>query len=185
MSKKLSEMTLQELWQLFPIVLHEHDDQWLIWFQEECQTLKHILPRDVRIHHIGSTAIPGIWAKPIVDILVEASQTEFSEIDQALLQNAYLCMNTEATRRDYNKGYTDNGFADRVFHLHLRTYGDHDELYFRDYMSEFPDMAAEYEKLKMSLWKPFEHNRDGYTNAKTEFIRLHTENAKRLYGKRY
>ena len=94
-------------------------------------------------------------------------------------------MNTEATRRDYNKGYTDNGFADRVFHLHLRTYGDHDELYFRDYMSEFPDMAAEYEKLKMSLWKPFEHNRDGYTNAKTEFIRLHTENAKRLYGKRY
>ncbi|MDD3588005.1 MAG: GrpB family protein [Thermoguttaceae bacterium] len=184
MSKKLSEMTLQELWQLFPIVLCAPNGQWALWFQEECQILKSILPGNVQIHHIGSTAVPGIWVKPIVDILVEASSNDFSAIERALGQNAYLRMNAEAFRRDYNKGYTEDGFAERVFHLHLRTNGDHDELYFRDYLRACPGIALEYEKLKMSLWKLFEHDRDGYTNAKTEFVRLYTDHAKRLYGKK-
>ena len=46
-------------------------------------------------------------------------------------------------------------------------------------------MAKEYEELKLSLWKEFEHNRDGYTEAKTEFIKKHTEQARILYGNRY
>jgi len=67
----------------------------------------------------------------------------------------------------------------------LRYAGDNDELYFRDYLIEFPDMAKEYEKLKISLWKKYEHNRDAYTNAKTEFVKKYTEKAKVLYGNRY
>ena len=63
-------------------------------------------------------------------------------------------------------GYTDNGFAEKVYHLHLRLEGDHDELYFRDYLIEYPQAAKEYEQLKLSLWKQFEHDRDGYTAAK-------------------
>lgn len=52
-----------------------------------------------------------------------------------------------------NKGYTENGFAEKVFHIHLRYIGNNNELYFRDYLNEYPKIAKEYEKLKLNLWK--------------------------------
>lgn len=183
MSKPLSEMTLQELWELFPIQLTEHKTYWKNWYREEQTFLSSFLPKDVRIAHIGSTAIHGIWAKPIIDILAEAPLAEHEEIKKLLLGNAYLCMAQSEKRMDFNKGYTSEGFAERVFHLHLRDFGDHDELYFRDYLNEHPEAAKEYEKLKLSLWKPYEHNRDGYTEQKTGFVRAVTEQAFAQYGK--
>ena len=60
MSKKLSEMTLEELWQLFSIILEEHKNYWADWFEEERVNLKKILPQNARLNHIGSTAIPEI-----------------------------------------------------------------------------------------------------------------------------
>ena len=71
MGKKLSEMSLEELWQLFPIILTKHQEDWKEWYLEEEKLLKNILPQVEKISHIGSTAIPAIWAKPIIDILVE------------------------------------------------------------------------------------------------------------------
>ena len=91
-------------------------------------------------------------------------------------------MSQSKKRLSFNKGYTENGFADRVFHLHLRYAGDNDELYFRDYLIEHPDVAKEYEKLKLELWKKYEHNRDAYTEAKTEFVRKYTEKARKCRG---
>ena len=85
----------------------------------------------------------------------------------------------ENARLDFNKGYTENGFAEKVFHIHVRRPGDNDEIIFRDYLNAHADVAKEYEKMKLGLWKKFEHNRDGYTNAKTEFIRKWTETAKK------
>ena len=177
MSKKLSEMTLEELWQLFPIILEEHKNYWADWFEEEKVNLKKILPKTARISHIGSTAVPTIWAKPIVDILVEI-ESGMDSVKNILINNGYICMSENANRISFNKGYTENGFAERVFHLHLRYMGDNDEIYFRDYLIENPDIAKEYEKLKLGLWKQFEHNRDEYTNQKTEFVKKYTELAK-------
>ena len=94
-------------------------------------------------------------------------------------------MSEDLNRISMNKGYTDQGFADRVFHLHLRIKGDNDELYFRDYLRENEDIAKEYESLKLSLWRRFEHNRDGYTDAKTDFIKKYSKIAKESYGVRY
>ena len=74
------------------------------------------------------------------------------------------------------------GFAERVFHLHLRDFGNHDELYFRDYLNDYPEVAKEYEKLKLSLWKTFEYDRDGYTKMKTDFVKKYTKMAKEKYG---
>ena len=85
----------------------------------------------------------------------------------------------------FNKGYTKYGFAEKVYHLHVRLRGDWKELYFRDYLIEFPEVAKEYSKLKLKIFKEFEHNRDGYTNAKTDFITHHTDNARIKYNKRY
>ena len=177
-SKPLSEMTLQELWQLFPIQLSEHKEYWQNWYQEEKEFLASFFPQDVQIYHIGSTAINGIWAKPIVDILVEARPIEHQTIYELLLRNNYLCMAQSKERMDFNKGYTEHGFAERVFHLHLRNFGDHDELYFRDYLNDHHDVAKEYENLKLSLWKQYEYNRDGYTQMKTNFVRKYTQMAK-------
>ena len=59
------------------------------------------------------------------------------------------------------------------------------ELYFRDYLTEHPEVAKRYEDLKLKLWKQYEHDRDGYTNAKTELVKEYTEKARMLYGDRY
>nr|MBP8868749.1 GrpB family protein [Enterocloster sp.] len=97
---------------------------------------------------------------------------------EVLTRHGYICMSERDNRKSFNKGYTENGFAEKVFHLHLRYYGDHDELYFRDYLKGNPAAAKEYEALKLSLWKKYEHNRDAYTDAKSEFVKECTEKAK-------
>lgn len=186
MDKKLSEMSLEELWQLFPVFLTEHKDCWKDWYAEEEALLKLLFNQTVRISHIGSTAIRSIWAKPIIDILVEVpEECDLSSIRDLLADNGYICMSQSEDRISFNKGYTEYGFADRVFHLHLRYAGDNDELYFRDYLMEHADVAAQYEKMKRRLWKEYEYNRDAYTDAKTEFIRMWTFEARKIYYGRY
>lgn len=186
MGKKLSEMSLEELWQLFPIFLTEHQGCWENWYADEKNVLEKIVPQAVRISHIGSTAVRSIWAKPIIDILIEVpKECDLSAVKDLLTENGYICMSQNSDRLSFNKGYTENGFAEKVFHLHLRYDGDNDELYFRDYIIEYFEIAHEYEKMKLTLWKEFEHNRDGYTAAKAEFVRKYTDEAKLKYGKRY
>ncbi|WP_298079807.1 GrpB family protein [uncultured Cardiobacterium sp.] len=180
MTKPLTEMSLQELWQLFPIQLTPHRDEWRDWYAAEARHLQQLLHGHIRaIAHIGSTAILGIWAKPIIDILIEvADAATLQNAANILLAHGYLQMSASDTRISLNKGYTPEGFAERVFHIHLRLPGDHDEYYFRDYLREHPAIARQYEALKLSLWKPYEHDRDGYTNAKGDFIRAITARAK-------
>ena len=186
MGKKLSEMTLEELWQLFPIYLTDHQRCWQRWYSEEEGILRKALPTTAGISHIGSTAIPSIWAKPIVDILVEIpKESHLHDYKASIINAGYICMSQSENRLSFNKGYTEHGFAERVFHLHLRYAGDNDELYFRDFLIEFPETAKEYERLKLSLWKEYEHNRDAYTNAKTEMVKKYTTQAKKKYGNRY
>ena len=186
MEKKLSEMSLEELWKLFPICLTEHQPYWKEWYTDEENFLKNRVPEIERISHIGSTAISSICAKPIIDILMEIpSNYKLSDYKELIVKSGYLCMSETPDRISFNKGYTEKGFAERVFHLHLRYVRDNDELYFRDYLIEHIDIAVEYEKMKLRLWKEYEFNRDGYTNAKTDFIQKHTEKAKLIYGDRY
>lgn len=187
MSSPLSEMKLEELWALFPIFLAEHNNNWNEWYGEEAGRLSTFLPMEnARLSHIGSTAIKGIWAKPIIDILLEIPEAASMEaVKDLLASNGYICMCKEPGRKDFNRGYTESGFAEKVFHLHLRFTGDNDELYFRDYMNDHTALAKQYETLKLSLWRKYEHDRDAYTNAKSDFIRKHTLSAKEEYGKRY
>ncbi len=188
MQKRLSEMTLEELWQLFPIVLAPHNDEWAEHYSAMQNTLTERLKQynTVRISHIGSTAVPDIFAKPIIDILVEiAPDSDMPKIARVIENIGFLKMSESVSRASFNFGYTENGFADKVYHLHLRFAGDNDELYFRDYLIDFPAVAKEYESLKLRLWQQFEHDRDGYTEAKTEFVKLHTKRAKKLYAGKY
>ena len=188
MEKELSEMTLEELWELFPIFLVEHIDKWADDYKEIEILLQNLFAGFPihRISHIGSTTIKGIWAKNIVDVLVEIPESNsLKDMARILKQNGFTIMSARVDRISLNKGYTKNGFADKVYHIHLRYAGDNDELYFRDYLNDHPEVGKEYEILKLQLWKQYEHNRDAYTNAKTDFISRWTAEARKEYRGRY
>lgn len=188
MRKELAKMSLEELWKLFPIFLVEHNNNWQSYYNEIESLIKDMLsnyPVD-RIAHIGSTAVKNIWSKNIIDVIIEISKSiDIKKIAHILEQNGFTVMSMGVNRISLNKGYTKKGFSEKVYHIHLRYTGDNDELYFRDYLNEHPDIAREYEKLKLNLWKKYEHNRDAYTNAKTSFISKWTQEARKKYINRY
>lgn len=174
--KSLSGMTLEELWQLFPIVLRPYDPAWPVWYAEEESSLRSVLGSAVaRIRHIGSTAVPGLVAKPTVDILLEiADGTERASVRPILERLGWICMADREgppPQTDFCKGYTPAGYAGKVYHLHVRPLGDWDEPVFRDYLRSHPDAASEYVRLKAGLSERYKHDRDAYTEAKGDFIR--------------
>ena len=169
-------MTNEELWQLFPIILCEHKPQWNDnYFREKAVIEEAIgISNIVRTNHCGSTAVPGLLAKPTIDILLEIKDN--ANI-QNLISSMQLCgyiynpqPKLPAPHMMFMKGYTPQGFKGQVFHVHVRFKGDWDELYFRDYLVLHPEIAAEYGQLKSELQKKYEHDRDAYTYAKTDFI---------------
>lgn len=180
MSRTLKDMTLAELWQLFPIVLTPHQPQWKDWTKEEIVRISTLLSEySPIINHIGSTAIPGIQAKPIIDILVEIHPDScWQRIKEAMETAGYICMSSSGIRMSFNKGYTPHGYADKVFHIHIHAIGDNDEICFRDYLLTHPKAAKEYEALKLSLLPQYRNDRDGYTEAKSDFVRKITDLAK-------
>ncbi len=182
-AKPLSDMTLEELWQLFPIILTEHDPVWKKYYEEEKALLEKSFGNLlVRIEHIGSTAVEGLIAKPTVDILLEVDPSASPDsVRQTAEHCGYTVMskkNVRGYRLDLCKGYTPQGFADKVFHLHIRHPGDWDEIVFRDFLRQNPAKAQEYARLKTDLQKRFEHDRDAYTEAKGDFIRACVKEAR-------
>lgn len=170
----LTDMSLEELWELFPIALVAPREEWGRQYAKMEERLRALLAgvSGLRISHVGSTAIEGIWAKDIVDVLVEVGPEEdLDAVARTLERNGFLRMSESGTRISLNWGYTPEGFADEVFHVHLRFQGDDDEVCFRDYLNAHPEAAAEYETLKLALWRKHEHDRDAYTEGKTAFVR--------------
>ncbi len=179
MSNKLSEITLEELWKLFPISLTKHNPCWADWYIEEVDCLRSFLPFNIQYFHIGSTAVKDIMAKPIIDILaVVDSHEDMVKSAEILKEHDYIIMSSSDRRISLNKGYTEDGFAEKVFHIHIRLKGDIDEVYFKDYLIAHHQVAKEYENLKLKLWEEYEYNRDAYTDAKTSFVKIYTDIAK-------
>ena len=138
----LKDLSLEELWELFPIYFVDSNAEFDKQFSEEKENLNMLLGDYVkRISHIGSTAIKNIKTKPIVDILVEIDSANKDNVKEILLNNNYILMNETFDKISFNKGYTVNGYADRVFHIHIKKFGDCDELYFRDYLNDNDEKA--------------------------------------------
>lgn len=183
-----SDTQLDKLWELFPIFLVEHNDKWLHQYEEIEGSLSELLGEFLvaRISHIGSTAVYGIWAKDIVDVLVEfPSGADLGTAAEKLEDSDYRILSNEDKRVSLALGYTSSGFADKVFHIHLRFVGDNDELYFRDYLRAHEEVAHEYQELKLRLWKQHGRDREAYTEAKTGFIQAMTAKAKEEFPGRY
>ena len=157
MKKKLEEMTNKELWQLFPIVLVEHDPSWKQEYENEKALLECIIGIEniARISHVGSTAVAGLLAKPTIDILLELKpDVDIAGFVTDMKDKGYIYLpkpGNASLHMTFLKGYTSEGYRGQVFHVHVRYTGDWDELYFRDYLLEHPDVAAEYGRLKHRL----------------------------------
>ena len=134
-------------------------------YENEKKLLLHLIGRDqvVRISHIGSTAVKGLLAKPTIDILLEIEEhCELKQLIRGLEKKGYIYVKKPGNpppHMMFMKGYTLQGFAKRVYHLHVRYPGDWDELYFRDYLERHREAAEEYGKLKIGLQKKYEIGR--------------------------
>lgn len=124
------------------------------------------------IHHIGSTAVPGLGAKPTIDILVGVSDLPSSRgCFGSLAKLEYVYAPYRAGEMHW---FCKPGPARRTYHLHLVPTGSgryRDELAFRDQLRADPALAAAYAALKWQLAAEHKHDRDAYTAAKGEFIR--------------
>lgn len=184
-------MTNEELWQLFPIILREHDPSWPGKYLGEKRNIARIAGNKniARISHIGSTSVPGLLAKPTIDILVEITgDCDIKKLIGGMTAGGYIYSSKPENPPPHMtlmKGYTPQGFAGQAFHAHVRYFGDWGELYFRDYLKDHKVTADEYAALKAELFKTYEHDRDGYTDAKSDFVNKYTALARELYNGRY
>lgn len=187
MKQDFSGVTEDGLALLFPIVLREHDPEWGALYRLEEGFLQSIFrEKIVRASHIGSTAVPGLLAKPTVDILLEvAEDTELPAFTAIMEEYGYVVNTPEGDLILYLKGYTPQGFNGQAFHVHVRHSGDWGEPYFRDYLTAHPEVAEEYATLKLSLQKAYRNDRDGYTAAKGPFIQTCTARARAEFPGRY
>lgn len=184
---ELFNLSLEELWNLFPITFVDSNQKYKKQYLKEEKKLQMILKTYIkRINHIGSTSIKKIKTKPIVDILIEVkNDKDMKMVKDILLNNGYLLMNEDINKISFNKGYTIKGYADNVFHIHIKKYRDCDELYFRDYLNDNLQTAKEYEQLKLSLYEKYHPNRDLYTEGKNKFVMEIVRLAKEKYKNRY
>ena len=164
-----------------------YDIRWPEMFEQERLHLISCLPEDLigRIEHFGSTAVPGLSAKPIVDILVEVASLEETKkrIVSILEAQGYDYFWRPSWGNDTPPFYAwfikrDN-LGNRTHHIHMvEPHFEHwDRLIFRDYLIEHPDVAFEYGNLKMSLSGIHQNDRIAYTQAKSDFVIQVTEKA--------
>lgn len=157
-----------------PIRLSAYDRAWPERFDEERAALAEAIGNWIvgGIHHVGSTAVPGLEAKPIIDILVGVRDLEESRACfEPLTGLDYLYAPYLPEEMHW---FCKPRPSHRTHHLHLAPVGSRryaDELAFRDRLRADSSVAAEYAALKSGLAARFARDRESYTEAKSDFIR--------------
>lgn len=155
------------------VKLKPHNPEWEKIFQREKEKILGVLGEVVLdIQHVGSTAIPGISAKPIIDIAVlVTSLGEAEKYEEFLKTLGY--QRKEEERKDrilFIKGAEEN----RMVYVHIGD-GSTDEvremILFRDCLLHNPEMAEKYTRLKQKLAEKYPYDRKSYTSAKAQFIK--------------
>ena len=155
----------------------DYDPRWPILFDEEAERLRATLDPSliVGLEHFGSTAIPGLSAKPIIDILIAVrsladAQANFVE-PLRNLDYVYWAENPRKDRLFFVKGMPPFG-SRRSHHVHMTE--PHGEMWqrlaFRDYLRAHPEEAAIYEQLKRRLATEYKRDREAYTDAKSAYV---------------
>lgn len=168
------------------IVVVAYDPAWPAEFEAEAQRIARALGSNVvALHHIGSTAIPGMFAKPILDILLEVDDLAALDRETGALQAlGYEAMGEFGIprRRYFRKS---NAAGVRTHHLHAFQVGDAEierHLAFRDYLIAHPAAAQAYGALKQELARRFVDDRQAYMDGKDAFVK--EQEAKALQWRR-
>ena len=163
------------------IVVVEHDPAWRTEFEEESQLISKVLrDRVLRLHHIGSTAIPGIFAKPVIDLLMEVDNiVELDASGCAMEGLGYESMGEFGIpgRRYFR---WNNALGVRTHQVHAFEAKSPEiarHLAFRDYMIAHRAEARAYGELKRNLAREFPEDIQGYMNGKDPFIKEHEARA--------
>jgi GrpB-like predicted nucleotidyltransferase (UPF0157 family) len=157
------------------IELHPYDASWPHRYEGELARIKAALPAGSirRAEHIGSTAIPGMLAKPIIDILLAVDSLEHARATlPSILERlgyAYWADNPNQDRLFFVKGLPPNG--PRTFHVHVTTRDSvmWDRVLFRDYLRRNRKEAERYEYLKEDLAERFSSDREAYSEGKSQY----------------
>ncbi len=161
-----------------------YNSNWKGMYKEESKKIKNVFSDIIiDIHHIGSTAIPGIKAKPVIDILVEVKDIEgVDQYNNKMKELGYEVMGEYGIpkRRFFRKGGNK-----RTHHIHIFQVGNEEierHIRFKEYLIAHSDEAREYSKLKEELLNRNIYDVDNYTNSKSDFIKGIDRKAK-LWGK--
>lgn len=156
-----------------PIRVVLYDLRWPDRFERERALLADAMGPWVSggIHHVGSTAVPGLEAKPTIDILVGVEDLEGArDCFEPLASLGYLYAPYRPGEMHW---FCKPSPSRREFHLHLVPTDSQrfrDELAFRDRLRDSPGVAREYAELKKLLAARFQDDREGYTEGKSDFI---------------
>ena len=162
------------------VELAPYNPLWQVRFQQEKEHLQKCLPLDLlsKIEHFGSTSIPEMPAKPIVDMVIEITDEKRAKklVPEILEPQGYDCFWRPLGNENVPPYFTwcikRNSLGERTHHLHFVVAGFKDsELLFRDILRSDPELARQYGALKQSLAETHHADRIKYTEAKGEFIR--------------
>jgi GrpB-like predicted nucleotidyltransferase (UPF0157 family) len=158
-----------------PIVIAPYDPSWPIRFEAERRALVSLLaPRSFTIEHVGSTSVPRLGAKPIIDIMLGCDRlAEFETFIPTLEQAGWQYLAEHEAEFPERRFLAKPRRRPRRFHLHvveLHTLFWNRHILFRDRLRQNPEAASSYEKLKISLALRFGEDRESYTDAKAAFI---------------
>lgn len=163
------------------VIVVDYDPQWPSLFAQEAEAIRQAVGDTlVAVEHVGSTSIPGVAAKPIIDILVGVTTLAAGEQAAPALEALgyeYRGENGIPGRLFFRKGLVQYR---RTHHLHM-VEPSHEQwalmLSFRDFLRAHPDEAWRYEVLKRDLAVQFRKDRRAYTNGKEDFVRAILEKA--------
>jgi len=150
-----------------------YNSNWKDMYKEESEKIKNVLNNIIiDIHHIGSTAIPGIKAKPVIDILIEVKDIEgVEQYNHKMEVLGYKVIGEYgiAKRRFFRRGG-----CKRSHHLHIFQAGNKEikrHINFKEYLIAHPGKAREYSKLKEKLANNYTYHIENYINGKNDFIK--------------
>ncbi|MEY8303516.1 GrpB family protein [Anaerosalibacter bizertensis] len=150
-----------------------YSSKWKDEYIKESEKLKNIFKDEmVEIHHIGSTSIPGIYAKPTIDIIIGVK--DIDEIDNYNKDMAKLGYEAKGENGIKDRRFFIRGRCERTHHVHVFQIDNPEikrHLNFRDYMIAHPEEAKEYGDLKKRLAKKFKYNSQAYCDGKDLFIK--------------
>ena len=160
-----------------------YDPRWPVLFEDEAALLCHALGEvAVHIHHIGSTSVPGLVAKPIIDILLEVtSLAALDALNDAMRAVGYEPRGELGIPR---RRYFPKGGMDRTHQVHAFVAGDEHvtrHLAFRDYLRAHPETAREYGELKITVARDCDNDIERYCDGKDAYVKRVEAQALRAY----